>query len=118
MKKVKQLNEKRYRRKIRTRSKIFGTKEKPRLSVFRSNRYLYAQLIDDEKGHTLATVSSKELGKKTGSKTDEALEIGKLLAELSKKIGIKSAVFDTGRYKYHGRIKALAESARQAGLKI
>lgn len=118
MRKIILTNEKRRRRKMRTRSKIFGTQNKPRLSVFRSNRYLYAQLIDDEKGHTLGTVSTRVLEKKSGNKTNQAIMIGKRLAELSKKLGIEQAIFDKGAYKYHGRIKALTESARQGGLKI
>lgn len=109
------------KRKIRVRAKITGTKNRPRLSVFRSNRYIFAQLIDDEKGHTILGVSEKvdqnpqAFG---GNKTDRARKLGILLAKkgLSKKI--KAVVFDRGGFKYHGRIKALAEGAREGGLKF
>lgn len=118
MKRIKQTIQKRERRKARTRSKIFGTASKPRLSVFRSNKHLYAQLIDDEYGRTMAQASSKSLDKKTGSKSELALEVGKRLGEAAKKLGIGAAVFDRGAYKFHGRVKAVAEGARQGGLKI
>ncbi len=104
-------------RKRRSRAKIAGTAETPRLSVFRSNRYTYAQLIDDGKGHTLTSASSREIGKK-GKKTDLAKKLGAALAEKAKKLGIKSAVLHRSFYKYHGRVKAVAEGAREAGLKI
>lgn len=117
MKKQVRKNFNRESRKNRTRAGILGTAEKPRLSVFRSNRYTYAQLIDDTKGQTLAAASSVELGKK-GIKTKLAEELGKLIAEKAKKVGLKTAVFDRGSYRYHGRVKAVAESARGAGLKI
>lgn len=94
-------------RKKRNRAKIFGTTAKPRLSVFRSNRYIYAQLIDDEKGHTLAFANSAK-----------AAEVGKEIAEKAKKVGIKEAIFNKGPYKFHGQVKTLAEEARKAGLKI
>ena len=118
MRSVKSINWRREHRKARTRAKIFGTALKPRLSVFRSNKNIYAQLIDDEKGHTLASVSTKLLGKKAGNKSDQALQIGKLLAELAKKLGVTQATFDRGAYKFHGRVKAVAEGARQGGLKL
>ncbi len=117
MKKITSTNIKRARRKARTRAKIFGTAEQPRISVFRSNKYFYAQLIDDEKGHTLAHVSTKPLGQK-GTKTNQSIELGKTLAEAAKKIGIKKAVFDRGSYQYHGRVAQFAESLRKSGLKI
>lgn len=104
-------------RQRRARAGIFGTAEKPRLSVFRSNRYTYVQLINDEKGQTVAAASSIELSKK-GKKTLLAEDLGKLIAEKAKKAGVKTAVFDRGSYRYHGRVKAIAESARTAGLKI
>lgn len=102
----------------RTRAKLFGTKEKPRLSVFKSNQHIYAQLIDDEQGTTIAAASSRQLGQKKGNKSQVASEVGKLAAEQALKVGIKQVVFDRGSFKYHGRIKHLAEAARAAGLKF
>jgi len=107
MKRILENNLKRQRRKNRTRASIFGTTAKPRLTVFRSNRYLWAQLINDEKGQTLASGSTQNI--KSGNKTNKAASLGELLAEKAKKAGIKGIVFDRGAYKYHGRIKALAE---------
>jgi large subunit ribosomal protein L18 len=104
-------------KKNRSRAKIFGTAEKPRLSIFRSNKYTYAQLIDDSQGRTLASASTQELGKK-GKKVDLAKLLGELIAEKAKKAGIKSAIFHRSYYRYHGRVKAVAEGARGAGLKI
>jgi large subunit ribosomal protein L18 len=101
----------------RVRAKVSGTNQKPRLNVFRSNTHIYVQLIDDETGKTLAAASSQEI-KSKGKKTDLAKAVGKLAAEKALKAGIKEAVFDRGGYQYHGRIKTLAESAREAGLKI
>ena len=91
----------------------------PRLSVFRSNKQIYAQLIDDAAGKTLASASSndKVLNNK-GNKTEQAVEVGKLIAENAKNIGVQSVVFDRGGFIYHGRIKALADSARESGLKF
>ena len=107
------------RRKDRVRAKISGTATRPRLSVFRSNRHIFAQLIDDSAGRTLASVSSRVLEKKGKiSKTNVSAAVGRTLAEAAKKLGIHEALFDKGQYQYHGRIKALAEAARQAGLKI
>jgi large subunit ribosomal protein L18 len=104
---------------LRNRAKIFGTAIKPRLSVFRSNKYVSAQLIDDNSGKTLVSASSRELAKtKKGKKADQSKALGVLIAEKSKKIGIKEVIFSKGPYLYHGRIKALAEGAREAGLKI
>lgn len=109
------------RKKIRLaiRSKISGTSSLPRLSVFRSNKQIYAQLIDDAAGKTLASASSndKVLNNK-GNKTEQAVEVGKLIAENANNIGIQSVVFDRGGFIYHGRIKALADSARESGLKF
>lgn len=117
MKKIHKKNLNRTLRKNRNRAAIFGTSEKPRLSVFRSNKYTYVQLIDDAKGHTMAAASSRETGKK-GKKADLAKSLGSLIAEKAKKLGVKSAVFNRSFYKYHGRVKAVAEAAREAGLKI
>lgn len=117
MNKAVNLNMKREMRKRRSRAKVSGTSEKPRLSVFRSNKYTYAQLIDDVKGHTVASASTLEIGKK-GKKADAAKELGTLIAEKAKKAGVKNAVFNRSNYKYHGRVKAVAEGAREGGLKI
>lgn len=101
----------------RVRMAIKGTAEKPRLSVFRSNKYTYAQLINDAKGNTIISVSTR-LIKDQKTKTEKAKLLGQLLAEEAKKIGIKTVVFDRGYYQYHGRVKAVAEGAREKGLKF
>ncbi len=106
----------RARRKARVRSKIFGTAERPRLSVFRSNRFTYAQLIDDEKGRTLVSASTRAM--KRSKRMAQALELGRTLGEKAAKHGVKNAVFDKGMYKYHGRVKAVAEGIREKGLKV
>lgn len=114
--------EKRDRRHRRVRKKVFGTPERPRLCVFRSNRYIYAQIIDDEAGHTLCAASSleKEVREKVEStkNKDVAAAVGKLIAERAIAKGIKKVVFDRGGYKYHGRVKELADAAREAGLEF
>lgn len=109
--------EKKQRRHRRVRAKAFGTKEKPRLCVFRSNQHIYGQLINDEQGKIMATVSDLKIKNKK-SKVDTAREIGKMIAQLAKDLKIEKTVFDRGGYKYHGRIKALAEGAREGGLKF
>ncbi|MBI4991917.1 MAG: 50S ribosomal protein L18 [Candidatus Harrisonbacteria bacterium] len=117
MKNVKLKNLRKARRKNRNRAKIFGTAEKPRLSVFRSNRYTTAQLIDDATGKTLAFESTKTLSKSDKlNKTEQAKLLGEKLAEQAQKLGIKKAVFNKGTYLYHGRIRAVAEGARVKGL--
>ena len=112
----------RERRKLRVRKKISGDQERPRLSVFRSSKHIYAQIVDDTKGGTLAHAStlSKELkGKLDGkNKTDEAKAVGKLLGEIAKLKGITKVAFDRNGFIYHGRIKALADAAREAGLQF
>lgn len=100
------------------RNKISGTAERPRLSVFRSNKFIYAQIIDDVNGNTLVAASSKESSVATGAKVDQSKSVGALLAERAKANNIEAVVFDRGGYKYHGRVKALAESARENGLKF
>ena len=105
----------------RIRKKILGTAERPRLNVYRSLNHIYAQVIDDTSGKTLAsasTVSGKKGGKKTGGNVASAKEIGKAIAQRAKEKGIKKVVFDRGGYLYHGRIKALADAAREAGLEF
>jgi large subunit ribosomal protein L18 len=107
----------RLRRHRRVRGKIRGTAERPRLLVFRSNRGIFAQLVDDDAGRTLAAASWTHLpGSFKGDKTEQATEVGKRLAEAGKKAGIESVVFDRGGYLYHGRVKALADGAREGGL--
>lgn len=108
------------RRKIhlRIRKSIKGTMERPRLSVYRSNRTIYCQLIDDTRGHTLATASSADpsFTEKNLTKVDQAKAVGKLIADRAKASNISAVVFDRGGYLYHGRVKALAEGAREGGL--
>jgi large subunit ribosomal protein L18 len=115
--KAKNKNQKRQIRHKRIRSRVFGTAEKPRLCVFKSNIHTYAQLIDDGKNKVLASASDKEI--KTGKNPQEkAFEIGKLIAEKAKGKKIAKAVFDRGGYAYHGKVKALAEGARQGGIEF
>lgn len=114
--KKKNLNQEFRRR--RNRGKIFGTAEKPRLSVFRSNRYTYVQLINDETGTTLASASTQELKAGKVKKIDQAKLLGELIAEKAKKAGIAQAIFNKGAYLYHGRVKAVAEGARTKGLNL
>lgn len=111
--------EARRRRRKRIRKKVLGTPERPRLAVYRSNRYIYAQLIDDLAGKTVAAASSQEEELRERTLTVEtAAEVGKLLAERAKEAGIERAVFDRGGFKFHGRIEALADAAREAGLRL
>lgn len=103
----------------RIRRKVAGSTERPRLAVFRSVKHIYAQVIDDTVGHTLAAASSNEKsGIKSGGNVAGAKAVGKLLAERAKEKGVKSVVFDRGGYLYHGRVKALAEAAREGGLQF
>lgn len=108
--------EKRIRLKKKIRTKILGTPDRPRLSVFRSNNYIYAQIIDDSKGVTL--VSSSDLTVKTGTKTERSKKTGEEVAKKALAKGIKTCVFDRNGFKYTGRVKALADQAREAGLKF
>jgi len=108
---VKKYKNQRDKRRVRIRSKIKGTSERPRLSVFRSNKHIYAQLIDDEKGVTLVAAMG-------GGDMTAAGETGKILAAKTLELGIKKLVFDRGGYKYHGRVKALAERVREGGLEF
>ena len=120
---------KRYRRHNRIRSKVQGTAKVPRLCVFRSAKHIYAQLIDDEKGKTILQAKDFEIkkapafakasaGKSTGAKVELAKEVGKLIANKAEEKKITEVKFDRGGYKYHGRVKALADAAREAGLKF
>jgi large subunit ribosomal protein L18 len=106
--------EKRIRLKKKIRTKVFGSSSRPRLSVFRSNEYIYAQIINDETGRTIISLSDLKI--KKGTKTERATEIGGDLAKLAITKGIKSCVFDRNGFKYTGRVKALADGARSAGL--
>jgi len=107
----------REKRRRRVRRKISGTPERPRLSVYRSNVHIYAQLIDDERGHTIAAADSREVGEAEDRK-DAARKVGELVARRAADAGVEEVVFDRGGNKYHGRIAALAEGAREGGLKL
>lgn len=112
-----QKDSRRLRIKLSIRAKISGTADKPRLSVFRSNTGIYAQVIDDVKGHTLAAASSQELGLINGN-VDNAKQVGAKIAEKALAAGVLTVVFDRNGYLYHGRVKAVAEGAREGGLKF
>ena len=112
-------NEARLRRHRRVRGKISGTAERPRLDVFRSSKHIYAQIIDDVAGVTLVSASTMEKGfEGFGGKVEAANKVGKMIAEKALAKGIKTVVFDRGGYVYHGRVKALADGAREGGLKL
>lgn len=113
-------SERRNKIRRRIRKVSFGTAERPRLSVYRSNKEIYAQIIDDTSGNTLAAASSRDKGLEgaKGTKTDMAAEVGKLLAKKALEAGIEAVAFDRGGYQYHGRVKSLAEGAREGGLKF
>ena len=118
---IRRIKSKKYARRLRIRRsirrKVMGTAERPRMSVFRSNTALYVQIIDDEKAHTLLAASTRELDAEAKSvNIDRAKQLGELIAKKSQEAGIGKVVFDRGGYLYHGRIKALAEAARSAGL--
>jgi large subunit ribosomal protein L18 len=106
----------RLRRRRRVRARVTGSAERPRLSVFRSNRGIFAQLVDDTKGHTLAAVNWIEPELRKLAATEQAKKAGELLAERAKAAGVETCVFDRGGYQYHGRVKALADGAREGGL--
>jgi large subunit ribosomal protein L18 len=110
--------QRRLRRRRRVRAKVHGTAERPRISVFRSNRGVFVQLIDDESGRTLAAVNWTEPELRKLDRMAQAQRIGALLAERAKAAGVESAVFDRGGYQFHGRVKALAEAAREGGLRF
>ena len=114
---AKQKRDARIRRHARVRKQVRGTAERPRLAVFRSNRHISAQVIDDRAGRTLAAASSNEADLREGSgNKDSAAKVGKLVAERAKAAGVQAVVFDRGAYLYHGRVKAVAEGARAGGL--
>ena len=108
----------RLRRRRRVRAKVRGTAERPRLSVFRSNRGIGAQLVDDVSGHTVAAVNWTEGDLKSLARAEQAKKAGELLAARGKAAGVESVVFDRGGYRFHGRVKALADGAREGGLKF
>jgi large subunit ribosomal protein L18 len=112
--------ERRYRRHLRVRQKVAGTAGRPRLVVFRSLKHIYAQLVDDDQGKTLAAVSdqTKELAREKPGKVGAALAVGKLLAQRAKTLGVKKVVFDRAGYLYHGRVRAVADGAREGGLEF
>jgi large subunit ribosomal protein L18 len=110
--------EARRRRHRRVRGKISGTAERPRLVVFRSNRGIFAQLVDDERGHTVASADWLALRPFSGTKREQAAAVGKALAESARAAGVTRCVFDRGGYLYHGRVKALADGAREGGLEF
>ena len=111
-------SERRQRIKFRIRKIVSGTAAQPRLSVFRSNKEIYAQIIDDVNGTTLVAASSRDKGVEKGNSVETANAVGKLVAEKALKAGISTISFDRGGYLYHGRVKSLAEGAREAGLKF
>jgi len=112
---IKSKKHKRQKARFSIRKKIFGTLDRPRLAVFRSNKEIYAQLIDDIAGNTLACASSANA---KGTKIEQANKVGELIADNAKKVGVENVVFDRGGFVYHGRVKALADSARKSGLKF
>jgi large subunit ribosomal protein L18 len=118
--KVRTRQQSRRRIKYRIRNKLAGTAERPRLCVYRSLKHIYAQVVDDAAGKTLATASSleKDFPTKPGQNKQAAIELGKLIAQRSKEKGIEHVVFDRNGFKYHGRVKTLAEAAREGGLKF
>lgn len=122
MKRYKKLNLQRQRRKFRVRKNLKGNAERPRLSVFRSNKHIYCQMIDDDTGKTLCSASTRDKSLvdqvKFGGNKDAAKVIGKAIAERAAQAGISQVTFDRGNYKYHGRVAELADAAREAGLKF
>ena len=112
-------NKKRENRKRRAKSKVFGFSERPRLAVFRSNAHIYAQIIDDKKGKTLVSASDLDIKSEKGkTKTERAMMVGELIATRAKELKISGVVFYKGSFRYHGRVKALAEGSRKGGLKF
>ena len=113
---LKAKNLKQQKRSDRVKAKLVANTSRPRLAVYKSNMYTYAQIIDDVKGHTLAAASDLKI--KEGTKTERAAKVGELIAEAAKKVGIEEVAFDRNGYKYTGRVQALADAARNAGLKF
>jgi large subunit ribosomal protein L18 len=115
---LQRLQAQRIARKVRVRRKVRGTTERPRLSVYRSNKHTYVQIIDDTLGKTVTAASEKELKNTKSTKTARAITLGELLAQKAKKSKITKLCFDRGGYKYHGRIKSLLEAVRQQGIEV
>lgn len=115
---VKTAEQRRLKRRRRVRAKVQGTATRPRISIFRSNRGIFAQLVDDERGHTLAAVQWTEQGISGSNPKERANAAGKMLAERAKSAGVERAVFDRGGYQYHGRVQAFAEGCREGGLAL
>lgn len=115
---AKLVRQRRERRHRTIRKRITGTSERPRLNVFRSGANIYAQVIDDGRGHTLAAASSLDAPDEPGPKTDQARAVGRRIAKRAREVGVTRVVFDRGGYLFHGRIKALADSAREGGLEF
>jgi large subunit ribosomal protein L18 len=115
---MKTKSEQRARIRRRIRAKVAGTAERPRLSVFRSNKFIYAQVIDDQAGRTLAAASSRESDITGAARVERSKAVGQRLAERAKAAGVESVVFDRGGYRYHGNVRALAEGARDGGLQF
>ena len=115
---VKTAPQRRLRRRRRVRAKVQGTAQRPRVSVFRSNRGIMAQLVDDESGHTVAAASWTEADVRSLPPMEQANKLGQMLAERAKAAGVDSVVFDRGGYRYHGRVKAFAEGLREGGLNV
>lgn len=115
---VKTAPQRRLRRRRRVRAKVQGTAQRPRVSVFRSNRGIMAQLIDDESGHTVAAASWTEADVRSLPPMEQATKLGQMLAERARAAGVESVVFDRGGYRYHGRVRAFAEGLREGGLKV
>ena len=111
-------NKKRLRRKVRIRKKVNGSSERPRLCVYRSSAHIYAQLVNDETGETVAATSTQVLAKGKSLNKETATEVGREIAKLAKEKNVESVVFDRNGYLYHGRVKALADGAREGGLKF
>ncbi|HEY6565503.1 MAG TPA: 50S ribosomal protein L18 [Pirellulaceae bacterium] len=118
--KIKVINQRRTRRKFRIRKSLHGTADRPRLSVFRSHKHIYCQLVDDDSRRTIASASSRDRGVRGDvtktNKTETAQHVGKIVAARAKDAGVSQICFDRGMYKFHGRVRALAEAAREAGL--
>jgi len=112
------VEQKRRRRHRRVRGKVHGSAGRPRLCVFRSGKGIYAQVIDDDAGVTLASASTLQLGGASGTKSERSAEVGKLVAQRAREAGVEKVVFDRGGYLYHGRVKALADGAREGGLEF
>jgi len=115
---IKTAEQRRQRRRRRVRAKVRGNAERPRLAVYRSNRGLYAQLIDDDKGHTIAQASWSEADVRKLDASDRAKKAGELIADRAKKAGVETCIFDRGGYRYHGQVAALADGAREGGLQF